>query len=619
MKKKSSISKKRYSMRKSFPKKNIDKEKRRKTLYPKINPKKIITDDESDFDEQENEKKKYTQRYPKDDCNSFASLSTNKTEDIPKGKSTKKIYPPKSKSKQSSKSRTPHKQKKSDKSRSKSYKKRKKKSKSVKKIKGKNEINLHIKILNPFYDDDSDEDYYGSGSDEEISKYQKRNTTIKKTRKIKNIKTIQMKDYSWTNNEYDSKTSKLGSDYLPCREKEQKTIYNYIQEGLQTNGNYNSLYIAGMPGTGKTVCVKTVINIIESEFQKNRKNKKNKDNSHDCPSFTKLFICGTEYPTVNNVYKTIYSFIFSSKKGITSKKCTNILNKFFSNRNNYDISRLNDPSNSHIILVIDEIDFLINRNQNLLYNIFNWTTYEESKLIVISISNTLDLPNHLTPKIKSRMGNNKLMFKPYNKDELIKIIKSKGVDYENFTSDAIKLSCMKVAAINGDLRRIIQILTRAKELYNLSAKKNQKNKKIDKNFIIKACEDLFNSRLTKVIKSLQISDKIIICAILSKMKDENENKIKVSDLYDKKDIFINKYNENIEKNRNCLDIYWDEYQKIIYNLIRLQLIVFCEKKFSNFMENFITIKFYTDEFINACNDDIELKPVLEYLTNLISV
>jgi Cdc6-like AAA superfamily ATPase len=215
------------------------------------------------------------------------------------------------------------------------------------------------------------------------------------------------------------------------------------------------------------------------------------------------------------------------------------------------------------------------------------------------------------------MGNNKLMFKPYNKDELIKIVKSKGVDYEKFTSDAIKLSCMKVAAINGDLRRIIQILTRAKEIFNLSAKKSQL--KIDKNYIIRACEDLFNSRLTKVIKSLQISDKIIICAILSKIKDANDNKIKVSDLYEKKDIFINKYNETINKNRNALDIYWEEFQKIIYNLIRLQLIAFFEKKFSNFMENFITIKFYTDEFVNACNDDMELKPVLEYLTNLISV
>ena len=154
-------------------------------------------------------------------------------------------------------------------------------------------------------------------------------------------------------------------------------------------------------------------------------------------------------------------------------------------------------------------------------------------------------------------------------------------------------------------------------IFNLSAKKSQS--KIDKNYIIRACEDLFNSRLTKVIKSLQIADKIIICAILSKIKDANDNKIKVSDLYEKKDIFINKYNESTNKNRNALDIYWEEFQKIIYNLIRLQLIAFFEKKFSNFMENYITIKFYTDEFVNACDDDMELKPVLEYLTNLISV
>ena len=113
-----------------------------------------------------------------------------------------------------------------------------------------------------------------------------------------------------------------------------------------------------------------------------------------------------------------------------------------------------------------------------MYNIFNWTTYEGAKLIVISISNTLDLPNHLSPKIKSRMGNNKMMFKPYNKDELITIIKSKGIEFQNFTQDAIKLSCMKVAAINGDLRRIIQILTRAKEIFNLEEKKGQ-NKTID--------------------------------------------------------------------------------------------------------------------------------------------
>ena len=46
------------------------------------------------------------------------------------------------------------------------------------------------------------------------------------------------------------------------------------------------------------------------------------------------------------------------------------------------------------------------------------------------------------------MGNNKLMFKPYNKEELMDIIKFKGIDYDKYSDDAIKLCCMKVSAIN---------------------------------------------------------------------------------------------------------------------------------------------------------------------------
>ena len=78
-----------------------------------------------------------------------------------------------------------------------------------------------------------------------------------------------------------------------------------------------------MPGTGKTACVKTVINIIESEYNKNKYKKKSKE-KHLTP-FIKLFLFVTEFQTISNVYKTIYKFIFSNSKGINIKKMYSII------------------------------------------------------------------------------------------------------------------------------------------------------------------------------------------------------------------------------------------------------------------------------------------------------
>ena len=399
-------------------------------------------------------------------------------------------------------------------------------------------------------------------------------------------------------------------EYLPCRKEEQDKIYNYIKKGLQTNGNYNSLYIAGMPGTGKTASVKTIINILESELKDNQK-------KNEVIKFNKLFLSGINYPNIQNVFKVIYEFIFEKKKGqLNIKKYIQLLNQFFSQRKKYNSSKeLKDPTNSHILLIIDEIDILINNSQNLLYNIFNWTTYDYSKLIVISISNTLDLPNRLLPKIKSRMGNNIIMFKAYNKEELRTIIKDRGIDINLFSEDAIRLSCVKVAAINGDLRRIFQILKRAKQINYVENCKKKNKELVSKFDILNAWDELFNSKISKVIKSLQIFEKIIIATILSKIKEQNDTKINLGDLYDKKDLFLKKYNENSDVG---LEMTWEEYKKIIYNLMRIKLINYADIQKSNFIENNIVIRFYIDEFTMACERDDDFRPVMDYLTQLVN-
>lgn len=407
-------------------------------------------------------------------------------------------------------------------------------------------------------------------------------------------------------------------EYLPCRKEEQDLIYNYIKQGLQTNGNYHSLYIAGMPGTGKTASVKTIINILESELNeaKNKRNGKALGKDGIIPFQTK-FLSGINFPNISNVFKIIYKFIFAKVKDkLNIKDYIQLLNEFFSNRKKYNSSSsLNDPTNCHIILIIDEIDILINNSQNLLYNIFNWTTYDYAKLIVISISNTLDLPNRLLPKIRSRMGDNIIMFKPYNKEELGIIIKDRGIDLSLFSQDAIRLSCVKVAAINGDLRRVFHILTRAKEI-NSAENYKKKNKELVSKFdILNAWNELFSSKISNVIKSLHILEKIIIATVLSLIKDQNNNKIRLGDLYERKDNFMKKYNENSEL---YLEMTWEEYKKIIYNLLRIKLLNYGDIQKSNFIENNIVIRFYVDEFTMACESDIEFKPVMDYLTQIVN-
>ncbi len=43
-------------------------------------------------------------------------------------------------------------------------------------------------------------------------------------------------------------------------------------------------------------------------------------------------------------------------------------------------------------MLVDELDALLNRKQDVVYNLYNWTSMENSGLVVTGIANTMDLP-----------------------------------------------------------------------------------------------------------------------------------------------------------------------------------------------------------------------------------
>lgn len=119
------------------------------------------------------------------------------------------------------------------------------------------------------------------------------------------------------------------------------------------------------------------------------------------------------------------------------------------------------------VVLLDELDLLLRKKQSLLYHFFEWPNWNNSQLIVITIANTMDLPERfLSNRISSRLGLTRYNFKPYDHAALATIIEHQLKDYVHFLGkDAIQLCARKVAAVSGDARRAVNFAKRAVDYF----------------------------------------------------------------------------------------------------------------------------------------------------------
>lgn len=110
------------------------------------------------------------------------------------------------------------------------------------------------------------------------------------------------------------------------------------------------------------------------------------------------------------------------------------------------------------VILIDELDALMTFKQNLLYNLFDWPCNQNAKILVIAIANTMDLPERMELKISSRIGNNRLVYEPYNLNQILTILKSRLSDVQTiFEGRSLDFVARKVSMYSGDIRRSLQI------------------------------------------------------------------------------------------------------------------------------------------------------------------
>ncbi|VDN90513.1 unnamed protein product [Brugia pahangi] len=229
---------------------------------------------------------------------------------------------------------------------------------------------------------------------------------------------------------------------LPCREAEFDRICAFIKGCVTNDAISQAMYVSGVPGTGKTATVLQAVRHLKA--------------SENFSGFNFVAVNAMELSDPKQIFVKIYQDLFSLKKKIAPKSARKKLN---------DIFQYRDKKRLPIIVLIDELDLLNTKRQEIIYDIFNWSANEESLVSVIAIANTLDLPERLfSQRVSSRLGANRLCFQPYDHDEVAYIIRDRLRNSTAVEAEAIELASRKVAAISGDLRKALDILRSATEL-----------------------------------------------------------------------------------------------------------------------------------------------------------
>ncbi|KAH0424776.1 origin recognition complex subunit [Colletotrichum camelliae] len=298
---------------------------------------------------------------------------------------------------------------------------------------------------------------------------------------------------------------------LPCRENEFATVYSHLEVAI-ADGSGSCIYIAGTPGTGKTATVREVISRLEDNVR-----------ADELDDFIFVEINGMK---ITDPHQS-YSLLWEALKGerVSPSQAIDLLEREFNNPS---------PRRTPCVVLMDELDQLVTRNQSVMYNFFNWPGLRHSRLIVLAVANTMDLPERtLSNKISSRIGLTRITFPGYTHQQLIQIIQSRleGVPGDLVSPDAIGFASRKVAAVSGDARRALDICRRAVELAESDSRTgpdmtsrearitgNQTTARVTVDIIRKAIGEATTNPIQQYLRSLAFAPKLLLSSLLVKIQ-----------------------------------------------------------------------------------------------------
>lgn len=263
---------------------------------------------------------------------------------------------------------------------------------------------------------------------------------------------------------------------LPCREEQREQIRSFLEDSILGRSG-GCLYIHGVPGTGKTATVHSVVRELQ--------------NDEDMDGFTFVEINGMKISEPMAAFSHLWQALapansLGSRK-TSPKAALAALENHFANP---------DPARKTTVVLVDELDQMLTKRQDVLYNFFNWPHVAHSRLVVLAVANTMDLPEReLSGKIRSRLGTNRIPFQPYTWTELKRILEARlslvaepsateasktKTAVPLFDDVALQKIAKSVAGISGDARKALDVARRTLDRVALRLAKESSESESDR-------------------------------------------------------------------------------------------------------------------------------------------
>ena len=306
----------------------------------------------------------------------------------------------------------------------------------------------------------------------------------------------------------------LQSSYIPENLPHRKDKINEIVEIVApslSKDKPSNILIYGKTGTGKSA----VMNYIGKELRKADENQEN------CMFiYVNCEVVDTPYGILYNISNQIITE-YDKKIPFTGWS----LDKIFSELADYI-----DKKDKIFIIVLDEIDRSFQKNGDDIF--YYLTTINEilknSRVSIIGITNDAKFTEFLSPKIKSRLGEEKIIFPPYNVEQLQDILSERAneaFDEGILDPDVIPYCAALSAQELGDARRALDLLRISSDI----AERNG-DKRVTSAHVKSAKNKIELDAVSEIINTLTNQSKIVLMSIIVNV-DDGQNTMTTGDVY----------------------------------------------------------------------------------------